>query len=125
MESLDMVKSRIGKKIEELNAIENKFIYAPIKESGSDQIDIVAKKIKSLRKLYLWIYFPLSCLMVSSVLITTFVQIFYNELFSWNYGTSLIILMTIGILLFTLGINRQIERLKMMQFLIELKNEID
>ena len=124
MENTSILKSLIEEKFEELNKIENRFLYAPTKIVGSDQNDMVSKKIKSLRKLYQWMYFPLSCFMISAVLIMCFVQIFYNELFSWNQGTSLVILLTIGILTFTCGLKQQMERLKLRQFLIELKNEI-
>jgi hypothetical protein len=124
MENTDILKSLIEEKIVELNKIENRFLYAPPKIVGSDQNDMISKKIKSLSKLYQWMYFPLSCFMVSAVLITCFVQIFYNELFSWNFGTSLVILLTLGILTFTCGLKQQMERLKLRQFLIELKNEV-
>ena len=123
MENTDILKSRIGEKIEELNKIENLSFHTLNSVEGYDQIDAVTKKLKSVRRLYLWIQLPLTILLVSLVTIASFLQVFDYKIFNWDKA-GLAIIFSLSFLMYAWRSKLMIERLKMMQFLIELKNEI-
>ena len=117
------LKSWIDGQIEELYKTNNFFALPLIVEGGYNQRDAVSKKLKSVRRLYNWLYLPLACILVVLVFIACFAQIFDFQFFHWDRA-GLIVLFSITSLMNAWRHKYLIERLKMMLFLIELKNEI-
>jgi len=124
MENTDILKSRIVEKIKELNKSENLFVHNPNIEERYDPIDEVSEKMKSERRWFLWIHLPLACVLVSLVIVASLLQFFDYKIFNWDKA-GLAIIFSLSFLMRAWRSKLMIERLKMMQFLIELKNEIN
>ena len=124
MENLSVLKSVISDKIAELNKREKVYSLFPIVEKGYIQIEKVAVRLKSVQRLYNWIYLPVTSLLVVMVILISIAEMFdFNFLHSNRAG--LLVLMTIAMLSQSWVVNQQIERLKMMKYLMELRNQIE
>ena len=124
MEDINILKSRISDKIDELYRNDKIFTLSLIIEGGHNQMDTVSKKLRSVRKLYRWLYLPGAILFGSLVFIAGFLQVFDIKLFNWDKA-GLTIMFAIIFIMNAWMYKCLIERLKMMQFLIELKNGIE
>jgi hypothetical protein len=123
MEDNSRLKLQIDGKIEELYITNNFFALPLIVEGGYNQYDAVSKKLKSVRRMYNWLYLPLACILVVLVFIACFAQIFEFQFLHWDKA-GLIVLFSLTSLMNLWRYKFLIERLKMMLFLIELKKEI-
>jgi hypothetical protein len=114
MENVSILKSLISEKIAELNKRERVYSLFPIVDKGNIQIEKVGARLKSLQRLFNWIYLPVTCLLVVIVILISISEMFDYNFLNWNRA-GLLVIMSIAMLSQTWILNHQIERLKMMK----------